>query len=148
MAGIVYFLKYHIVMQCIVILSNLTFKKLHAMLTMAPLDVCLSKNIRVIVIFLFEIWRFSNWGFLIMKTTFSHFLGLFENSALAEYYLKKSKILWNINYLRIRRKIIDDYCLSYLNDLFGNKLIILRSELNVANFWICMDATFFGMSSF
>ena len=34
----------------------------------------------------------------------------------------------------MRRKIIDDYCLSYLNDLFGIKLIILRSELNVATF--------------
>ena len=27
--------------------------------------------------------------------------------------------------------------------MFGIKLIILRSELNVATFWICMDATFF-----
>ena len=32
----------------------------------------------------------------------------------------------------MRRKIIDDYCLQYLNDLFRIKLIILRSELNVA----------------
>ena len=24
---------------------------------------------------------------------------------------KKSKILWNINYIRMRRKIVDDYCL-------------------------------------
>ena len=32
----------------------------------------------------------------------------------------------------MRRKIIDDYWLSYLNDLFGIKLIILRSELNFA----------------
>ena len=39
-----------------VILSNLTFQKSHVMLTTAPLDVCLRKNIRVIiVIFLFEI---------------------------------------------------------------------------------------------
>jgi len=26
----------------------------------------------------------------------------------------------------------EDYCLKYLNELFGIKLIILRSELNVA----------------
>ena len=26
-----------------------------------------------------------------MKTTFSHFLGMFENSALAEYYFKKNQ---------------------------------------------------------
>ena len=33
----------------------------------------------------------------------------------------------------MRQKIIDDYW-QYLNDLFGIKLIILRSELNVATF--------------
>ena len=43
------------------------------------------------------------------------------------------------------RKIIDDYCLLYLNDLFEIKLIILRSDLNV-NVPTCMDATFFGTS--
>ena len=32
-----------------------------------------------------------------------------------------------------------------INDLFGIKLICLRSELNVASFWICMDAAFFGI---
>ena len=32
--------------------------------------------------------------------------------------------------------------------MFGIKLINLRSELNVATFWIFMDATFFGMSRF
>ena len=52
-----------------------------------------------------------------MKTTFSYFPGMFENPAPTKYYLKKSK-----------------------NDLLGIKLIILRSELNVATFWICMDA--------
>ena len=46
------------------------------------------------------------------------------------------------------RKIIDDYWLSYLNDLFGIKLIFLRSELNVATFQIFMDAAFFGMNIF
>ena len=40
------------------------------------------------------------------------------------------------------QKIIDVYCLWYLNDLFGIKLIILRSELNVATFWICIDIVF------
>ena len=40
----------------------------------------------------------------------------------------------------MRRKIIDVYWLSYLNDFFGIKLIFLRSELNVATFWLCMDA--------
>ena len=46
----------------------------------------------------------------------------------------------------MRRKIIDDFCFQYLNDLVGIKLIILQSELNVPTFWICMDATFFSMS--
>ena len=46
--------------------------------------------------------------------------------------------------IRMHRKIIDDYCLYYLNDLFGIALIILRSQLNVATFRICMDATFFS----
>ena len=31
---------------------------------------------------------------------------------------------------------------------FGSKLIILRSDSNVATFWISMDATFFGISRF
>ena len=44
------------------------------------------------------------------------------------------------------RKIIDDYRLSYLNDLFEIKLIFLRSESYVAIFSICMDAMLFGMS--
>ena len=82
-----------------------------------------------------------------MKTTFSYFPGMFENPAPAKYHLKKtkSKILSNINYIRMRRKIIDDYLLKYLNDLFGIKLIILWFQLNVATFWICMDITFFGI---
>ena len=36
----------------------------------------------------------------------------------------------------------------YLNDLFGIKFILLRSESNITTFWICMDASFFGMSRF
>jgi len=36
--------------------------------------------------------------------------------------------------LYTRRKITDDFRLFYLNDLFEIKLIILRSELNVATF--------------
>ena len=65
-----------------------------------------------------------------MKTTFSCFPGMFENPASAKYYFKitRSKIFWNINYIRTRRKIIDDYCLEYKNDLFRIKLIILRSS--------------------
>ena len=31
---------------------------------------------------------------------------------------------------------------------FGIKLICLRSELNVASFWICMDTTFFVFNNF
>ena len=30
--------------------------------------------------------------------------------------------------------------------LFEIKLTFLRSETNIATFWICMDATLFGMS--
>ena len=41
------------------------------------------------------------------------------------------------------RKIIDDYRLQYLNDLFEIKLISLRSKSYVANFSICMDAKLF-----
>ena len=48
----------------------------------------------------------------------------------------------------MRRKISNDYRLQYLNDLFGIKLICLRSELNVASFRICMDDAFFGVSRF
>ena len=50
---------------------------------------------------------------------------MFEIPAPAKYYFlkTKSKILWNTNFLQMRRKIIDDYCLWYLNELFGIKLI-------------------------
>ena len=85
-------------------------------------------------------------GFLIMKTTFSYFPGMFEFSSASEILFKK--ILWNMNYIRMSRKIIDDCCLQYLNDLFGIKLIFLRSELNVQTFWIYMDAKFFSMIRF
>ena len=34
----------------------------------------------------------------------------------------------------MRRKIIDDFKLYYLDDLFGISLIFLRSEANVATF--------------
>ena len=45
-----------------------------------------------------------------MNTTFSYFPGMFENPTQAKIVKKKtkSKILWNINYIRMRRKIIDD----------------------------------------
>ena len=48
----------------------------------------------------------------------------------------------------MRGKIIYDYSMYYLNDLFGIKLICLRSELNVPSLLICMDATFCGVSRF
>ena len=46
-----------------------------------------------------------------MKTTFSYFPGMLENPVPAKIIFKKnkSKILLNINYIRMRRKIIDDY---------------------------------------
>jgi len=43
------------------------------------------------------------------------------------------------------RKIIDDYRLQYLNDLFEIKLILLRIKSYVAIFSICMDTKLFGM---
>ena len=46
----------------------------------------------------------------------------------------------------MRQKIIDDYWVEYLNDLFEIKLNFLRSELNIAIFCFCMDATFFSKS--
>ena len=38
-----------------------------------------------------------------MKTTFSYFPGMFEIPAPVKYYFKKtkSKILWNINFIRM-----------------------------------------------
>jgi len=46
------------------------------------------------------------------------------------------------------RKIIDDYKLQYLKDLFEIKLIFLLSRSYVAIFSICMGAKLFGISSF
>ena len=53
----------------------------------------------------------------------------------------------------MRRKIIDDFWLSYLNDLFEIKLIILRQ--NFLNFYgrfvlqyKSLDASFFSISRF
>ena len=43
-----------------------------------------------------------------MKTTFSYFPGMLENPAPAKYFLKKSKILWNIDYIPMRLKIINE----------------------------------------
>ena len=42
----------------------------------------------------------------------------------------KNDLHRNINYVRMRRKIIDDYCLQYLNDLFGIKLICDPSSMS------------------
>ena len=46
------------------------------------------------------------------------------------------------------RKIIDDYRLKYLNDLFDINLIFLQSKSYVPTFSICMAATLFGMRRF
>ena len=43
------------------------------------------------------------------------------------------------------RKIIDDYRLSYMNDLFEIKLIFLRSKSYNAIFSICTGAKLVGM---
>ena len=44
----------------------------------------------------------------------------------ANYFgvLLHTKRIKDINYIKMRRKIIDEYSLSYLNDLFKTKLII------------------------
>ena len=66
------------------------------------------------------------------KTFFLYFPGMFENQAPVKKnnFETKSKLLWNINYIRMRHKKIND-CLQYLYDLLRIKLIILRSELHV-----------------
>ena len=43
------------------------------------------------------------------------------------------------------RKIIDDYRMQYLNDLFDINLIFLWSKSYVPTSSICMGATLFGM---
>ena len=43
------------------------------------------------------------------------------------------------------RKIIDDYRLKYLKDLFDINSMFLRSKSYVPTSSICMGATFFGM---
>ena len=50
-------------------------------------------------------------GFLKIKTTFSYFPGMFENLVSfvkTSCKRKNQKYSWNINFLRMRRKIIDD----------------------------------------
>ena len=54
----------------------------------------------------------------------------------------ENKILWNNNYIRMRRIALND-------KQFWIQLNYLRSEQNNATTWICMDAiTLFGMSRF
>ena len=56
---------------------------------------------------------------------------MFENHSPAKYYLKKrNKKKYEIykNFIQMRRKIIDDYCLYYLSDLFGIKFLRLSSS--------------------
>ena len=62
---------------------------------------------------------------------------MFSKVTLRSWKIKR--IFWNIYYIRMRRKLINDYWLKYLNDLFGIKLIILQSELNVPTFRIWVD---------
>ena len=69
---------------------------------------------------------------------------MFSKGTIRSWKLKKYYEILTLS--ECVEKIIDYYCLQYLDDLFGIKLIILRFELNVAILWICMDATFFGKS--
>ena len=73
------------------------------------------------IIFYIYLWKHSFLfrRFLIMKTTFSYFPGMFENPAPAKYWLKtKLKILWNFTYIRMRRKVIDDFRKNLSNVVF------------------------------
>ena len=60
-------------------------------------------------------------------------------------------ILWNINNLRMRRKIIDDDWMWYLNDLFGIKLIFydLSWILQLSEFlWTLRSSIWFVSNNF
>jgi len=46
-----------------------------------------------------------------------------------------------MKYIQMRRKIIDDYRFILI-------IILIIYDCNIAIFWICMDATFFGMIRF
>ena len=50
----------------------------------------------------------------------------------------ENKILWNNNYIRMRRIALND-------KQFWIQLNYLRSEQNNATTWICMDATLLGV---
>ena len=63
-----------------------------------------------------------------------------KSSTSENYFWKKSKILRNNNYIRMRRKIIDDYLTTVCNIW----MICLRSELNVASFRISSVWVFFN----
>ena len=67
-----------------------------------------------------------------------------ERNWLKIRYYKDITNIMKFNYIRMRRKIIDDFRLQYLNDLFELSLIILRYESYIATFRICMEATFFS----
>jgi len=65
---------------------------------------------------------------------------LATDSSLKEVFAKNergyrltAKIV-HINYMRMRRKIIDNFRLKYLNNLFEIKLIILRYDSYIATF--------------
>ena len=48
----------------------------------------------------------------------------------------------------MRQKIIDDYCLYYLNDLFRIKLFFFTIQVECRNFLNLFGCYLFGMSSF
>ena len=61
---------------------------------------------------------------------------LSKNAAHRSHFSKsvKNVFLKNINYIQMWRKIIDDYRLLYLNDVFEIKLIFLRSISRMLQF--------------
>ena len=57
---------------------------------------------------------------------------MFENPAPSKYYLFLNQLI--IKYELYMNVSIDDYCFQYMSDLLRIKLIMLRSQLNVATF--------------
>ena len=65
--------------------------------------------------------------------------GVFAKNERGYRLTAKNKRFWSLLILLLSVAFVD---------LFGIKLIFLRSELNVAIFRICIYSTFFGMSRF
>ena len=75
-----------------------------------------------------------------MKTTLSYFQGMFENPAPAKnkiINLKKQNQKYYVKYYlytnRMRRKIIDVFCLLYLMDLSGIKFYYFTIRIECWN---------------